>query len=116
MILAISLITGLTGWASVNADDDIFTGIGIDADSDDIAGLTVGWLSGFLLSSILMNVVSSAVKTVIICFAEAPEAFSQIHPELSKDMLSAWVQAYPTECSDELGKYIPQQEQGVDMV
>jgi hypothetical protein len=73
MILAICLLTGLLGWAYGNVDDDVFTVIGVDADWDEIAGFTIACLIGFLLSNILMNVVSSAVNTVIICSAEAPQ-------------------------------------------
>ena len=62
----------------LNFDNDIFTSIGIDADSDDVAAVTMGALIGFLLSSSsLINAASSAVNAIIACFAEAPTVFSQ---------------------------------------
>jgi hypothetical protein len=54
---------------------------------------------GFLISSILMSVVGSAVNTVIICFAKSPAEFEQNHPNLRTEMRAAWRQAWPIECS-----------------
>ena len=45
-----------------------------------------------------MSVVSSAVNTVIVCFAEAPNEFQMNHPELSNEMRAGWRQAWPEEC------------------
>jgi len=42
-----------------------------------------------------MSVVSSAVNTVIVCFAEAPREFQQNHPQLSAEMCEAWQNAWP---------------------
>ncbi len=44
-----------------------------------------------------MRVVASAVDTVIVCFAEAPNDFRRHHPQLHQDMVEAWRQTYPTE-------------------
>ena len=44
-----------------------------------------------------MNVIGSAVNTVIVCYAEAPAEFEQNHPELSAKMRHAWAQSYPEE-------------------
>lgn len=51
--------------------------------------------------SIMMELVSSAISAVIVCFAEAPATFQKNHPELCSDMLSAWKDAYPDECADD---------------
>jgi len=45
-----------------------------------------------------MSVVGSAVNTVIVCFAEAPNEFQRNHPELSEEMRATWRQAWPVEC------------------
>jgi hypothetical protein len=50
---------------------------------------------GALFASTLLGVVSSAVNTVIVCYAEAPNEFQQNHPQLSEDMRLAWRQAWP---------------------
>lgn len=42
-----------------------------------------------------MTLISSAVDTVVVCFAEAPEEFSVNYPELSEKMEDAWMATYP---------------------
>lgn len=44
-----------------------------------------------------MSVVSSAVDTVIVCFAEAPADLQQNYPHLSNQMTRAWRKVYPQE-------------------
>jgi hypothetical protein len=46
-----------------------------------------------------MTLVSSAVNTVIVCYAEAPAEFQVNHPKLSEDMRATWRQAWPSEFS-----------------
>ena len=56
-------------------------------------------LIGAAISLILMSVVSSAVDTVVVAFAEAPLEFERNHPGLSAQMVGAWRQVYPDEFS-----------------
>jgi len=44
-----------------------------------------------------MSIVASAVNTVIVCFAEAPEEFQLNHPRLSDELRAAWQDMYPSE-------------------
>ena len=53
---------------------------------------------GVSMAMILMNVVLSAVDTVIVAFAEAPAEFQTHHPALSNNMLLKWRQVFPDEC------------------
>lgn len=101
MKVSVSLLSGLMGWWLVNHDDDIFVGIGIPEDKDDVVGFVVGTLIGYILSSIMMELVGSAVSAVIVCFAEAPDVFNQNYKQLSEEMLDAWKKAYPDECADD---------------
>jgi len=57
----------------------------------------VGFVLGLGFNNVLMNVIGSAVNTVIVCYAEAPAEFEQNHPELSAKMRHAWAQSYPEE-------------------
>lgn len=57
----------------------------------------VGFMMGALFSSTLLGIVSSAVNTVIVCYAEAPNEFQQNHPRLSEEMRAAWRQAWPND-------------------
>lgn len=64
-----------------------------------LATFFIGWLLGMVLSNILLQLVTSAVQTVVVCFAEAPSELQQNHPpELSSRMIEAWRSAYPNEC------------------
>ena len=101
MKISVSLLTALAGWWLVNKDNDIFVGIGIEADQDDAVGFIIGGLIGYIISSIMMELVGSAVNAVIVCFAEAPAVFHSHHTELCEEMLTAWKRAYPDECSDD---------------
>ena len=60
----------------------------------------LGFLVGFIMASIMMGVVSSAVNTVIVCFAESPREFEVNHPQLSMEMRDAWRRAWPEECNN----------------
>jgi len=101
MKITISLTTGLMGLWLVRYDDDIFAGIGIEADEDDVIGFCAGFLFGFIVSSIMMELVGSAINAVIVCFAEAPGIFYENHRELCEEMVEAWKSAYPDECADD---------------
>merc|ERR1711971_119363 len=59
----------------------------------------VGFILGVVLTSTLMTLVSSAVNTVIVCHAEAPQEFETNHPKLSGEMRAAWKQAWPRDFS-----------------
>ena len=57
---------------------------------------SVGVVFGIVLASIALTVVDGAVKTSIVCFAEAPREFEVNHPELYHTMTSA----YEERCAD----------------
>lgn len=57
----------------------------------------LGFLLGYGMAATLFSVVSSAVSTVIVCYAEAPNEFQINHPQLSDRMRDAWRQAWPDE-------------------
>lgn len=74
-----------------------------------LLGRATGWSSigpifffcfimGLSMSTILMNVVLSAVDTVIVAFAEAPGEFQTHHPALSSNMIQKWRLVFPDEC------------------
>ena len=64
---------------------------------DSLLARSIGVMIGFVMCSTLFSLVSSAVNTVIVCYAEAPHEFEQNHPQLSEQMRSSWRQAYPAE-------------------
>jgi len=55
----------------------------------------IGILVGLIICSTFLSSVSSAVNAVIVLFAEAPSEFESNYPELSTEMRSAYISAYP---------------------
>lgn len=91
--IVVGLLTGVIGLLAAQAS-------GIDLSQGKAAApFLLGFLFGFALAATLFSVVSSAVNTVIVCYAEAPSEFQQNHPKLSEDMRAAWRQAWPTDFS-----------------
>jgi hypothetical protein len=58
-------------------------------------GFFIGFVIGILLSGIFMGLLSSAVDSVIVCYAEAPQEFNETHPELAQEMHETWRHAWP---------------------
>jgi hypothetical protein len=58
-------------------------------------GFFIGFVVGIVLSGIFMGLLSSAVDSVIVCFAEAPQEFNDTHPELAQEMNKTWKDAWP---------------------
>jgi Plasma-membrane choline transporter len=55
----------------------------------------LGMFLGLFLSSTVLTVVESAVRTVIVCFAESPGEFAMHHPDLCAEMTRGWSETYP---------------------
>jgi len=55
----------------------------------------ISFLVGIVSSSITMNVIQGAVKTIIVCYADNPRALSENHPEDVRKMSEAWLKVYP---------------------
>lgn len=62
-----------------------------------IIAFLVGCMMGYAIAATLFSLVGSAVNTVIVCYAEAPNEFQANHPELSNRMRETWRQAWPNE-------------------
>ena len=57
----------------------------------------IGCMIGYAISATLFSIVGSAVNTVIVCYAEAPNEFQSNHPELSNRMRDSWREAWPND-------------------
>jgi hypothetical protein len=67
----------------------------------------VGFALGVVLSNVLFHLISSAVDTIMVCFAEAPNQLSALSSghtnapllktQLANEMVLAWRQVYPNE-------------------
>jgi len=93
VILVDGLITGLIGLALTQIDS------WFPDDKDvEISGFLIAFIIGLVISGIMLGVVESAVNSVIVLFAEAPNEFAGNHPDLHNEMVSAWREAYPLTC------------------
>jgi hypothetical protein len=52
--------------------------------------IMLGFMVGWLMTGIVMNVVDSAVVTIFVLYAEAPEALQRVAPELFVELSDAW--------------------------
>jgi hypothetical protein len=95
MSFMIASVTGLVGYVLASMNNDLLVDFGLESPGG--TGFLFGLFIGFIFSSLVMSVVSSAVDTVIVCFAEGPAEFDANHPELSANMLNAWRQAWPND-------------------
>mmetsp|Transcript_2885 Transcript_2885/g.5101 ORF Transcript_2885/g.5101 Transcript_2885/m.5101 type:complete len:589 (-) Transcript_2885:219-1985(-) len=91
--VAVGLITGLVALAIAQIQGMVFG----DELGASAAAFFIGFVVGMVLTSTLMTLVSSAVNTVIVCYAEAPREFQENHPKLADDMKTTWRQAWPSE-------------------
>jgi hypothetical protein len=92
--VGVALITGLCSLmlaAALNVNNDG----GNDATL--LMAFLIGFVLGYALCAPLFSVVSSAVNTVIVLYAEAPNEFQSNHREHATEMLQAWRQAWPSE-------------------
>ena len=57
--------------------------------------LSIGFLVGLVVSSVLFGIISSSVNASIVLFAASPVDFEQNHPKLSEEMRNAWREVWP---------------------
>lgn len=73
--------------------------------------MILGYNIGHFMCTVTTNLISSAVATIFICFAEKPDYFRITHPELFNELLDAWKDFYPDmTISEEMiagGTYVP---------
>ena len=69
-------------------------GVGLSGTNVTVTTL-LGLFSGYLLFQIAVKVISSAVATVYVCFAERPDVFEATHPALHRELQDAWTVLYP---------------------
>jgi len=76
----VALLVGITSSFAFSYAGTIWFGLGL----------------GFYLALTFANVLVSAVNTIIVCFAEAPQDLQRNHGALSRQMREAWNKVYPT--------------------
>jgi hypothetical protein len=61
-----------------------------------LIAFVIGFFVGVTSSNILFSVITSAVNTVVVCFAGNPVELQRNHPECSMLMRTAWRESFPT--------------------
>jgi hypothetical protein len=57
----------------------------------------IGFVIGYIVSAVMVNVIQGAVNTLIVCWADSPSRLEENHPELAQEMRDAWRAAFPAE-------------------
>lgn len=89
--IGVGLIAGITSLIVSYTHGMVF-GDELGASS---AAFLIGFTTGVVLTNTLLSLVSAAVNTVIVCYADAPSEFRVNHPKLSDDMQEGWATAWP---------------------
>jgi len=87
--------------AILNAGIGVLFGYSLHPQDDEVRslfmviGCLLGALFGLGMCSIVTSVIHSSVQTVFVCWAEAPSALAESHPEHFGNLLDAWMERYP---------------------
>ncbi|EWM20427.1 Choline transporter [Nannochloropsis gaditana] len=54
-----------------------------------------GFVVGFFVTDVMMNVVSAAVAAVLVCFLEDSQALAITHPDYHSYLVAAWAMRFP---------------------
>lgn len=55
----------------------------------------ISFVIGFAMAIVISTVVTTALHTIFVCFAEDPNAFQQTHPDHYSQLVYAWKQFHP---------------------
>mmetsp|Transcript_16569 Transcript_16569/g.25736 ORF Transcript_16569/g.25736 Transcript_16569/m.25736 type:complete len:572 (-) Transcript_16569:62-1777(-) len=58
-------------------------------------GFVTGFIVGLIMSATMTNVIRGAVRTIIVCFADAPSKLQENHPLETERMMNTWVSVFP---------------------
>lgn len=94
MSCVIGILTGCMGLVIASAKPSWVDEFGSGAT---VVAFFIPFMIGTSLAYILMSVLSSAVDTILVGFAEAPLQFQRNHPGLYTQMVAGWREVYPEE-------------------
>ncbi len=100
-IIDTALGFGLLLVAILNAGIGVLFGYALHSSAGDVrtlfmaVGGILGALFGVGMCSIVTSVIHSSVQTVFVCWAEAPSALAESHPDHFANLLDAWMERYP---------------------
>ncbi|KAF0719503.1 Aste57867_1003 [Aphanomyces stellatus] len=65
------------------------------------------FLVGYIVNSLFMGLMNAAVTTVFVLWAEDPASWQLTHPDHYARLHAAWLEIYPDEYNNGLGKALP---------
>jgi hypothetical protein len=98
MMAIVGVFSGMTGWLVHRMVPSWFNGLFQESETNAEFAFWYAFAYGILSSILVLNVVSSAVDTVVVCFAESPNELRANHPQVAQRMIQAWRAAYPSDC------------------
>jgi hypothetical protein len=94
LLVASLVIGGVTGcFAYIMQSVDLIHALSLN--DPGLSSFWIGTCVGFVVTSVLFSVISSAMNTVLVCFATSPVDFEINHAELSHEMRAAWREVWP---------------------
>ena len=97
--LALALASGISGWLIHFAMPNIwFHGVVNTPAAEAKLAFWTAFVYGLICSIVVLRVVSSAVDSVVVCFAESPNELRANHSYIARRMIDAWRAAYPSDC------------------
>jgi hypothetical protein len=90
MALSVGCITGGIGALIPIITGDWLTELSSDTATLQYSFAACGFVIGLCLTMIMVSVVDSAVATVFVCLAEAPNVLESTHPAYFYDLTAAW--------------------------
>mmetsp|Transcript_8518 Transcript_8518/g.12607 ORF Transcript_8518/g.12607 Transcript_8518/m.12607 type:complete len:540 (-) Transcript_8518:85-1704(-) len=97
LTVIVAIICGIIGLDLEDNHEDWFEAFG---DDDTIMVFLLAFVIGYGMTSVCMNLLISAVDTVIVLFAENPKELQTNHPEFFDKMMIGYRTAYPNEFSE----------------
>ena len=89
-------IGGVTGLFAVLVEVlENFQFVAMPEKTTTLVAFLAGLVIGLFVSNVLFGLISSAVNTVIVCFAGSPVEFDRNHHELSHEMRNSWREVWP---------------------
>jgi hypothetical protein len=101
LMVVIALASGVSGWLIhfTMPQSWFYDIVGSDSPAD--AAKLAFWSTfgyGLVSAIVVLRVVSSAVDSVVVCFAESPNELRIHHAYIARRMTESWRAAYPSEC------------------
>ena len=88
--IGVACVTGLVGGAACAAKEHT----GSWSNTSIRTSALLGFVVGLWMARTVTGVITSAIRTIFVCFARAPTAMAQTHPNLFMKLCEAWQESH----------------------